>query len=228
MDADEFDKRRVEAGEQLNRHENRRDGTRVVGSLADGLTILRDLLYFRLHEDVERIVGRDSMLMPISEKKSEKVTKVEIELYQIAESTVAAGECGYASTDDDWYLQWLARFRLGKMQSDAKLAERLADYLSKTPDDRRLAFTDVLARALPESRRAPLVLFRLLPLCVRITTALAFGDRTIASQLRDHQVDHLSAIRDCSECGGGLLENGRRCRKCGNPLWKFDWLTAAD
>ena len=36
----------------------------------------------------------------------------------------------------------------------------------------------------------------------------------------------LSIIRDCAECHGSVLENGEQCRNCGNPLWKYDWLTA--
>ena len=221
-------KRRVEAAEEFNRHQDRGDGTRVAGSLADGLMILRDSLYGRVHYDVQTAVGKDSMLIPISEKRSETVTKTEIDLYQIAESAAAAGDHGYVGTDADWYVQWLTRLELGEMQSDAGVVERLAQYLSQTPDDRRLAFTDVLASVLPESRRAPLVLFRLLPLCVQIATALAFGDQRSAAEARNRQVDYLPGIRDCHECGGSLLENGAQCRECGNPLWKFGWLTAAD
>jgi len=228
MEMDEFAKRRVEAAEQFNRHEHRDDGTRLAGSLADGLTILRDSLYRRLHIDVQRTVGKDSMLMPISEKRSETATKTEIEIYQVAESAAAVRERGYVSTDDDWYPKWLARLRLGEMPSDAGASRRLADYLSRTPDQRRLAFTDVLATTLAESRRAPLILFRLEPLCVQIVTALAFGDQPGASEVRRRQVEHLPAIRDCPKCRGSLLANGEQCAKCGNPMWKFVWLVATD
>ena len=218
----------AEAGAEFDRHEKRRDGARVAGSLAEGLNLLRDLLYARLHFDVERAIGRDSMLMPVSEIKAEKSAKLEIELYQVAVSADAAGQLGYLGTEDGWFSDWLARFRLGDVQAEAHAAERLAGYTSQIADQRRLAFTDVLAGTLPESRRAPLVLFRLMPLSVEVATALAFGDPHNASEARGRQETFLPAIRDCRECHGRVLENGRQCRQCGNPLWKFQWLTAAD
>ena len=36
-----------------------------IAGLTAGMNTLRDLLYLRLHADVERLVGRDSMLMPV-------------------------------------------------------------------------------------------------------------------------------------------------------------------
>ncbi len=125
-------------------------------------------------------------------------------------------------------MQWLARLRLGALSADVNVVRRFAQYASKTTDDRRLAFTDVLARALPESRRAPLVLFRLVPLALHVATALAFGDRGRASEVRDRQTSLLEAIADCRQCGGRVLENGQQCGQCGNPLWTFRWLTTAD
>lgn len=214
--------------EEFNRHENRDDGAHVAGSLAGGLTVLRDSLYARMHDDVETMVGRDSMLLPVSDEKTEKLTKAEIELYQIAESAAAARERRYVRTDDEWYLQWLTRLRLGEAQAEARVVDRLTHYRSKTPDGLRLAFTNVLAGALPESSRAPLVLFRLLPLSVRIATALAFGDHLSASEARNQQVAYLPAIADCDQCGGKVLENGEQCRGCGNPLWEFQWLMTVD
>ncbi len=41
-------------------------GERVAGSLNRGLALLRDALFARLHYDFEKIVGKDSMLMPLS------------------------------------------------------------------------------------------------------------------------------------------------------------------
>ena len=67
MAARDLKKRLDEAAEQLNRHERRQDGEAVVASLSEGLTILRNSLYLRVHHDVEKIVGKDSMLMPLSE-----------------------------------------------------------------------------------------------------------------------------------------------------------------
>ena len=228
MDPEQSEKTQAEAAEEFNRHEHRDDAVRVTSSLASGLTVLRDSLYWRVHRDVEKIVGRDSMLMPVSEKKAERLTKTEIELYQIAESAAAVREFGYVRPDDEWYLQWLTRLRLGTPRTEVKVVERLAQYSSGTPDDRRLAFTDVLARVIPESRRAPLVLFRLVPPAVHIATALAFGDHARAAGLRNRQKSDLAAIADCPQCYGKVLENGEQCAQCGNPLWKFQWLTTAD
>lgn len=216
----------VEAAKEFNRHTHRNDGDRVAGSLSNGLTLLQDSLYSRLHDDVERIIGRDSMLMPVSELKTLQVTKAEIAVYQIAESTVAARNLGHIGPDDDWYFRWLAQLRLGESQVDAKTIERMTDYLSKTPHERQLAFTDVLARVLPESRRAPLILFDLLPLSIQIVTAVALGDHTDASELRHQQLAQQPAIADCRSCHGQVLENGEQCQECGNPLWKHEWLVA--
>ena len=55
---------------------------------------------------------------------------------------------------------------------------------SATPHDRCLAFSDVLVKVIPESRKAPLVLFHLLPLAVRLVTAAALGDQATAAKLR--------------------------------------------
>jgi hypothetical protein len=219
---------RQQAIEDFNQHEHRGDGARVAGSLAGGLTLLRDLLYTRLHEDVERRIGEDSMLLPVSPEKTARTTKVEIDLYQVAVSAIAAGEQGYLTSGDDWYLTWLTRFCLGRLCEDARVVKRLSAYLAATPDKRRLMFTNVMASALAESRRAPLVLFRLFPHAVRIVTALAFDDHALCDAARERQLHLLPSIRDCHHCRGKLLDNGEECRLCGNPLWKFEWLTAAD
>jgi len=220
MKQGEFTERHVEA--------NRHDGEHVSGSLNGGLAILRDSLYGRVHRDVEIELGKDTMIMPVSEMKTEASTKTEIDLYQIAESAAAVGEHGYVRTDARWYLQWLTRLRLGEAATEANTAARLDDYMSRTPDDRRLAFTDVLATVLAESTRAPLVLFRLFPLSVEIATALAFGDHAAAQDARNRQTFLLPEIGYCNECHGKVLENGEQCPGCGNPLWKYEWLTAAD
>ena len=213
--------------EEFNRHENRTDGSRVAGDLATELTLLRDVLYVRVHDDVHLIVGEDSMLMSISPEKSERKAKLEIELYQIIVSAAAAREHGHVLTDD-WYIDWLARLRLGRIHANEKVKKRLAYYRSKTRKDRRLAFTNVLASVLPESRRAPLILFRLLPRSVEIATVLAFGDDRTASAIRRRQIVYLPAIGDCRQCQGQLLKQGEQCAECGNPLWEYDCLTSAD
>lgn len=218
--------RYAENAREFNEHEKRTDGSSVASRLAVGLSVLRESCYHRLHEDVERIVGKDSMLIPVSERRTEMSTKMEIEVYQIAESCTVARESGCLSSPDAWYLQWLARLRLGVSQVDAALMERIARYVSAPLDSRRLAFTDVLARVVPESRRAPLVLFHLFPLSVHIATVLAFGDSTIASELRQRQVAILPAISDCHQCHGKVLDVAEPCSVCGNPLWKAEVLSA--
>ncbi|MHC4403671.1 MAG: hypothetical protein ACYTG0_28780 [Planctomycetota bacterium] len=220
--------RHAEAAKEFNRHESRDDGATVAGSLSGGLRVLGDSFYQRVQRDVEKTFGRDSMLMPLSEAKSETLTKTQIEIYEIAESAAAAREHGYVKGRDDWYVRWLTRLRLGDIEADVSAVRRRDDYLAQTPDERRLAFTDVLERVLPESRRAPLVLFRLVPLAVRIVTSLAFGDHPRAWNARDSQKAYLAAIGYCGRCQGKVLENGEQCPGCGNPMWKYDWLTATD
>lgn len=227
MTGQELAPKYCEAAEEFNRREGRQDGARVATSLDAGLSILRDSLYHRLHEDVERIVGTDSMLMPLSPRKVEPVTKLEIECYQFVESQAAA-ELGYLANREDWYLPWLVRLRLGPAGADETTRQRLDSYRAMPPDRRRLAFGDVLAKTFPESRRAPLVLFRLFPLAVHAATASAFGDHAGAAKIRSRQVAALAIIADCRECHGKILENGEQCRTCGNPLWKSEWLLAAD
>ncbi|MCR4411464.1 MAG: hypothetical protein NUV77_03445 [Thermoguttaceae bacterium] len=227
MHLDEFVRRRTEATDEFNRHEGRTDGVHVTTSLAGGLTILRDALYARLHDEVEMAVGRDSILMPVSPEKTERISKTEIEVFQAVVASAAAVGFGYVR-DAAWCMAWLGRLRLGPTYDDARVLARAAHYASKSADQQRLAFTNVLADVLPESRRAPLVLFRLYPTAVQIATALAFGDQAKASSLRGRQLLDLPSIRDCHQCHGKLLDNGEACQVCGNPLWKFNWLVAAD
>ncbi len=218
---------RAEAIKEFEQRVKCDDAARVVGSLDAGLSTLGDLLYTRMHKDVESNVGRDSMFLPVSDIKTARLTKTEVELFQLAESDVAARQRQYVH-DDDWYLQWLVRLRLAYLKDEPSTGDRLAKYVSETSDSRRLAFTDALAKVLPDSNRAPLVLFRLMPLAVRGATAVAFGDQPHAAELREQQRRLLPAIADCRRCGAGVLENGDLCLDCGNPLWKYQWLVAAD
>ena len=217
-----------EAVEQFNRRQKREDGAQVASCLASGLTILRESLYCRVHHDVEIAVGTDSMTMPLSESKAKRRTMREIEAYQIAESAAAARDFGYVEDWDPWYPEWLVRLRLGQDKPDREIVDRAKDYLAEPADRRCLAFSDELGRVLPESRRAPLVLFQLMPLAVEIATACAFADRDTALRLRQQQTAILPAITDCPQCQGKLLECVEQCRACGNPLWKYGWLTAVD
>lgn len=213
--------------EEFERHENRKDGQRVVTSLESGLAVLRDLLYGRLHFDVENIVGTDSMLIPLSEGKTQLATKIQIEIYQIVESTGAVQE-RRAVSSTEWYLDWLTRFRLGEMAGKEKVQKEIATYRAMKPDGRRLAFTDVLMRVLPESRKAPMVLFRLVPLAIQIATVVAFEGVPAAAGLRQQQKSILPAVADCHACHGAVLDNGKLCDVCSNPLWTYKWLTVAD
>jgi hypothetical protein len=222
-----FMKMQSQAAEELNRREDRDDGERVVRSLMDGLTVLKNQAYERMHQDVEAEIGADSMLMPISLVKTEQRTLQEIELFQIAESTLVARE-HYIRSDSEWFVPWLTQLRLGDEGNAKECQQRLAAYLHQSADDRRLHFGDVMADVFPMSRRAPLVLFRLLPRAAQVATALAFGDHLTASEFRSRQLFHLPAIEDCQDCHGMLLDNGEKCRRCGNPVWNHEWLTSAD
>jgi len=219
--------RRTAFIEEFQRHENRTDGQQVVTSLDSGLSVLRDLLYGRLHYDVEQIVGTDSMLIPLSEAKAQRATKAQIEIYQVVESAWSVQERRYVSSNE-WYLDWLTRFRLGEMAAKEKIQNEIAAYRGMKPDGRRLAFTDVLMRVLPESRKAPMVLFQLVPLAILIATAVAFGDDPAAAELRQQQRSILPSIADCPACHGAVLDNGDFCDTCSNPMWTYKWLTVAD
>jgi hypothetical protein len=210
--------------ENFNSRTGRQDGAVVVGSLSAGLTRLRDLLFTRVHYDFERDVGMDSMLMPVSELKTQTACRIQIEFYQIPVAGEEAVQQGYVDDADGWYIPWLAELRLGQPHPSQAADERIEAYLAKIPSDRRLAFTDVMARVCPESRRAPLVLFRLFPLSVRMATAIAYGDSDRVRDLRKQQARLLPAIADCIECHGQVLDNGEVCHECGNPVWKYRWL----
>jgi hypothetical protein len=219
--------RRMGFIEEFQRRENRRDVEQVVTSLDSGLSVLRDLLYGRLHYDVEQNVGTDSMLMPLSEVKTQHATKVQIDLYQVIESAAVARQRQYVS-DSDWYLDWLLRLRLGELAGADKTQGEIATYRGMNPDSRRLTFSDILMRVLPESREAPMVLYQLVPPAIQIVTAMAFGDKPAAAELRQRQKAILPAIADCHTCHGAVLKNGDFCDTCSNPVWTYQWLTVAD
>ena len=215
----------AEAAKEFNRRAGRDTGSSVAEQFDRRLTLLQDLLYCRLHGDVQQVVGKDSMLMPVSELKTQLAAKTEIAIFEVAESRSAADELGIDTRPDDWFARWLARILLGAAIEADALA-RLAEYEAQAPRERLLAFTDVLARVLPESRRAPLVLFNLFPLSVRIAASIALGDRVRAAAVRNEQLEMQPALGDCTVCRGQLLTTGKQCPECGNPVWKFNWLVA--
>jgi hypothetical protein len=221
--------RRAASIAKFDQVEQRNDGTTVVNSLADGLTCLRKLLFERVHDDVERQFGMDSMLMPVSEDRTKAKALLEIELYEIAISAIHVQNHGYVNESEPWFVDWLSAMRVGEKAVESSLVQqRLSDYMKLEKAERRLAFTDALVRAIREAGRAPLVLYRLFPLAIKVVTSVAFGDVIAATKERDRQIAFLPSIADCSACHGRPLDNGDICRTCGNPIWRFEWLTATD
>src|SRR5262249_22769319 len=160
-------------------------------------TQLREALYTRVHDDVERRIGMDSMLGPISEDKTAKALRLEIEIFQIVVSAqmVAAHQYvhgdQFAHGDEVWYSHWLSEYRLGQAHEDMRVTRRLEFYEVRSPSEQRLAFSNALMQILPEARRAPLVLYRLIAPAVRIVTALAFGKTADALDCRREQQEYL-------------------------------------
>jgi hypothetical protein len=213
---------------EFDRHAGGQNGSRVVSSLSHGFTVLRNLLFQRINDDVERAFGADSMVMPVSFLAGAKQTRLEIELFQVATAVDRIRAAHYVADPDPWLADWLTRLRFAKPIEGSPGEYRLREYLQRNVEERQLLFSDVLVRSFPASERAPLVLFRLFPLSVEIATALAFGDHLGASELRNRQAFLLPAISDCHECHGRPLENGEKCALCGNPVWTYAWLTAVD
>lgn len=213
---------------ELDKHCPEIPTRQIVDSLTVGLTRLRDQLMVRIHEDVERQFGMDSMIAPMTVAEEEEqawYAKCEIEAYS---SIVVADEITqseYVDEPGQWLLHWVFRLRLGQGYK-AVFEKRVDFYRSHSIEERRLKFVSILQRAVPESGKAPLVLFRLFPRAVRIVTAMAFGDPLRAQELRAEQCNFLPSITDCHECYGRVLDNEEACRCCGNPVWKFAWLLA--
>ena len=222
--------RRTNAATRFDAQQPGNLGTSVTTSISYGLGSLRLALFHRIHEDVERYYGADSMLSPVSIdglRKMETATKVEIEIYQVAVSCEEVRDRGYVE-DMAWYRDWLAELRLGELADRPQVRGRLDHYLDEQRSERRLDFSGVLSRNAPDASRAPLVLYRLFPLSVRIATNLAFGDHLAASETRNLQTSMLPNIVDCRICHGRPLDNGDSCETCGNPVWRFDWLRNVD
>lgn len=218
--------RRENATAELARHAPQVRPVPLIDRLSFGLVQLRDLFVERIHTDVEQEFGLDSMIAPLSpatEVKQVLRAAQEIDVYS---SIVACDEVergGYVNQPQEWFLDWLVNLCLINYD-EAEVAKRLDSYQRLSIDDCRRRFVMNLQRAVPESLRTPLVLFRLVPYAIRIVVATAFGDAARAQQLRRDQQEILPAIRDCHECHGGILANEDHCRCCGNPVWTFAWL----
>lgn len=218
------ERRQLAVGE-LQAHCPNLDAQAVVDSLMVGTTHLRNLLLVRARDDVERKYGSDSMLDTslTNLERRDRNSKVEIEAYACIVLDDQVSQGGYLNDADPWFLEWMFRLRLGSGYKTV-FDKRVSFYKSRSIEERRLKFVSVLQRAIPESARAPLVLFRLFPRAVRIIATVAFADPSSAQRLRDEQIGLLPAISDCHECHGRLLDNDDICRCCGNPLWNYAWL----
>ena len=211
------------AAAEFDQHERRTDGKRIADRLAKNLTSLRESLLRRLVAP-EGSMPVDSMLMPVSSLKAQQHASEEVEAFMIAESAEAVRLFQLVKDAESWYVQWLTAMRFDSWNPMGNMPERVAAYLEKPSDERRLQFSNVLVEVIPDSRHAPLVLFRLLPTAVHVATALAFGDREKAAKIRQEQAKILPSIVYCQECHGKLLQDDQECSTCGNPFWNQQWL----
>jgi hypothetical protein len=151
--------------------------------------------------------------------------RVEIDAYAAVVVNDEVTQSGYVDGLSEWFLDWIFQLRFGD-EYEQTFKEHADPYRGLSDRGRRRRFVSILQQAVPESVKAPPVLFLLFPQSVRIIAAVAFGDALRAQKLRAEEVDLLSAIGDCHECRGRVLSNEETCRICGNPLWTFAWLRA--
>ena len=150
----------------------------IVESLSASLTQLRTLLLKRVHDDIEARFGVDSMIAPMTLAEEEREmhhAKVEIEIYMIVVAADEMAGSGYVN-DRDWCVDWLTHLRLGD-ELPEHVSGRFAAYSGRTLEKRRLLFSNMLVRTVPEANKAPLVIFRLFPKIVRLAVATAFRDQ---------------------------------------------------
>ena len=204
-----------------------RRGVDVVESLSMGLNTIRDLMYQRIHHDVERHFGADSMCVPLSSDQSEYNAKAEIDIWQIVEAAEFVSEVSPIS-DLNWACGWLGQLRLGGSFNNGPITTRFKEFLSLDNGERRQHFAGCLEKVLPEARRCPLIIYQLIPHAVHIAVSVAFGETEKAGKERDRQVFLLPGIADCRSCHGNVLDNGEVCADCGNPLWGYKWLMSTD
>ncbi len=224
---EERSRRRLAATEALAALSRRADAPQIVQRLDDGLSLLRNSLYTRLHADVQGNFGKDSMLMPLSQALTEHRVKGEIEAFLIAE-VLEELEHAALLPQPAQNRQWLLELRLAGRQDRATQETRADHYFQLASRDRQLEFSDRLEELLHEARLVPLVLYQLFPLAARAAGALAFGDHLRGGEIRNAQASLLPAITYCRNCHGRLLEVDESCRECGNPVWTIRWMTQAD
>ena len=224
---EERSRRRAGAIQALSELSRRADAPQIVERLDDGLTLLRNQLYTRLHADVERNFGTDSMLMPLSQALTEHKAKGEIEAFLVAE---VLDELSFAGTlsQSEQNRHWLQELRFTGRQDRTALETRAESYLGLQSRERQMEFSDRLEESLREARLAPLVLYQLFPLSVRAITALAFGDHLRGGEIRNRQASLLPCISYCRNCHGRLMEVDEMCRECGNPVWTIRWMSQPD
>lgn len=220
-------RRRTAAIQALSALGRRADGPQIVERLDDGLTLLRNQLYTRLHADVEHNFGKDSMLMPLSQALTEHKAKSEIESFLVAEVLDELTLAGTLPQPEKNRL-WLQELRFTGYHDRADMEVRAEKYFGLQSRERQMEFSDRLEESLREARLAPLVLYQLFPLSVRAITALAFGDHLRAGEIRNRQASLLPCITYCRNCHGGLMEVDESCRECGNPVWTIRWMTQPD
>ena len=225
---EERTRRRAEAAQALAIQSPSSDVAQIVARLDDGLTLLRNLLYTRLQADVERSFGVDSMIVPLSQARTEHATKGEIEAFLIAEVLDEINQAGVLPAPVDWLRPWLLDLRLSGKQDRPHITQRASQYAQHEPRERYLEFSDALERALAEARHAPIILYQLFPLAVRAATDLALGEHVRAAEFRARQVALLPPISYCRACRGRLMEVDENCRECGNPVWTIRWLSQSD
>ncbi|QEF98633.1 hypothetical protein Mal15_26880 [Stieleria maiorica] len=219
--------RHTQAAASLDQVTGTGQGIGIVESLSIGLNTVRDLVFHRIHLDVERYFGMDSMSIPISLDQSEYNAKAEIDIWQIIEAADFAGNAGFVA-DHNWVRGWLGELRLGGSFGNGPISQRVNEYAQQDEDGRRRHFASCLERVYPEARKCPLVLYQLMPSAVRIVVAVAFGATQLAAKERDRQTFLLPGISDCASCKAGVLDNGETCVDCGNPIWNYNWLLADD
>ena len=198
----------------------------AIDRLSIGLKHARKLMLQRIFHDVQQRCATDSMLASTSledEQRKVRRTSFEIDIYStiIACDEIVRG--GHVQQTESWVCQQLFQLRLNDKNIPAAL-ERIEYYRSESVGNRRLKFVKLLQQVMPESRKSPLVLFRLFPRAVRIVAAVAFGDPLRAQELRAQQGKLLPAVGDCRVPAQEVCPGPRRCRRTpARPHHRVRW-----